>query len=77
MYKIIICWETGVLTVVLCVFHSLASHLQLTFTGFFHKAGKFLSLSAAALHYFRASADSGSVVCAVTSGKPSQDSENE
>lgn len=72
------------LEVLLFLLHSLAFNLQLTFTGFFHKAGKFvlLSIRPSALVYIHVVLPlmqevSCAVGVVVFSGKPSQDSENE
>lgn len=72
-------WRYQVWAVFSSLVHSLASNLQLTFTGFFHKAGQ---CSASPQPFFvfmpAGSTDSGSLssVFSVV-GKPSQDSENE
>ncbi len=50
---------------IFCFFsHSLASNLQLTFTGFFHKAGEFVpwQLSLVFFMYYSSSTDSGSLL---------------
>lgn len=60
----------------------MASNLQLTFTGFFHKAGKFVRLVSRNCIYtqsiYTVSGSDFYLVCVVViSGKPSQDCENE
>lgn len=58
--------------------HSLASNLQLTFTGFFHKAGSAHCVHAYIQSIFRMRETFAlHLVCVFVSGKPSQDSENE